>query len=140
MAAASTYTRQRVMDAILRGVALSLPAGTYVSLHTADPGPAGANEVSLAAWPSYSRRDAAAGGAVASGWSATDTNGQTRNAKQIPFPSNNGAAPVTITHFAVWDAITSGNMICYGALTTPRTVGVSEVVLFDVNTLTASLT
>lgn len=140
MAAASTYTRQRVMDAILRGVALSLPSATYVSLHTADPGPAGANEATLGAWPGYARRDAAVGGAIASGWSATDTNGVTRNAKQITFPNNNGAAPITITHYAVWDASTGGNCICYGALTTPRTLQIGEVALFDVNTLANSLT
>jgi len=139
--AASTYTRQNVVNALLRGVALPLPDTVYVSLHTADPGSTGANEVTTGAWPDYVRRDAANGiGGVASGWSATDVNGSSKNAKQITFPNNNGGGPITVTHCALWDAANAGNMICGGTLTTPRTLLVGEVLVFDTNTLSATLT
>jgi hypothetical protein len=141
MAAASTVTRQNVMNCILRGQAITPPTATYVSLHTADPGPAGANETGGAAWPGYARRDASVGaGGVSAGWSAADTNGVCRNAKQITFPNNNGAASITVTHYGVWDAPTGGNLITYGVLSTPRTIAVGDVILFDINTLTVSLT
>jgi hypothetical protein len=138
---ASQYTRQNVVNSILRATALPLPTVTYVSLHTADPGVLGANEVSTATWPGYARRDSAVGvGAPASGWSAADTNGNSKNAKQITFPANNAAGPETITHFGIWDALTGGNLIAYGALTTARTLAVGDVLVFDVNTLSVTLT
>lgn len=136
---ASTYTRNNVLNGALRGTAYPLPAGTYVSLHTADPGLTGANEVSLVAWPGYLRRHAENGSAIGTGWSAS-TAGETKNAKQITFPSNDGAAPVTVTHFAVWDALSSGNCINSGALNTPITLAVGDVQVFDVNALTVTQT
>jgi hypothetical protein len=141
MPGASTYTKENVINAILRGVALPLPATVYVSLHTADPGVDGSNEVTLAAWPGYLRRDAANGvGGVASGWSAADSSGNSKNAKQVTFPSNNGAGPITITHFALWDANVAGNMIVSGILTVARTLAIGDILVFDVNALSATLT
>lgn len=141
MAGASVYTKQNVINSILRGVALPLPATVYVSLHTADPGVDGANEISAVSWPGYTRRDASAGiGGPSSGWSAADTNGNSKNAKQITFPNNNSPGPITITHFALWDAATGGNMILSGTLATARTLAVGDIIVFDVNALSATLT
>lgn len=138
---ASQYIRQNVVNSILRAVALPLPANTYVSLHTADPGPTGANEVSTGTWPGYVRRDASNGvGGIASGWSAADTTGNSKNAKQITFPGNNATGPVTVTNFGIWDAVTGGNLIAYGTLTTSRTLAVGDILVFDVNSLSVTLT
>lgn len=126
MSAASNYTENNVINAMLRGVAFPLPSAVYVSLHTADPGESGGNEVSTSAWPAYSRRDTAVGGAIASGWAAP-TDGVTTNLKQIPFPGQNGAGDVTVTHWALYDAITGGNMLTHAALQTPRTLHIGDV-------------
>ena len=136
---ASTYTRNNVLNGALRGVTYPMPTGTYVSLHTADPGVTGANEVSLVAWPGYLRRHAENGAAIGTGWSES-TAGETKNAKQITFPSNDGAGNVTVTHFGVWDAISGGNLISSGALNTPITLAVGDVQVFDVNALTITQT
>lgn len=135
MSNASNYTETNIINALLRGTAFPLPTGVYVSLHTANPGEAGGNEVSTAAWPSYVRKDAADGGAIDSGWSAP-TDGQTKNAKQILYPSMNGAGAVALTHWALYDASTGGNLLAYAPLTTPRTLNPGDVFVFDVNTLT----
>lgn len=138
MTAATNYTETNVIEAALRGVAYPLPAATYVSLHTGDPGETGAaNEVTLIAWPGYVRRHAEQGGAIGTGWAAS-VDGVTSNAKQMTYPNNDGVAPVVVTHFTVWDAATLGNAITKAALTTPRTLDPGEVMVFDIGSLVVS--
>lgn len=138
MSAASNYTETNIINALLRGVAFPLPATVYLALHTATPTEAGgADEVTLAAWPSYVRKDAAVGGAISSGWAAP-TDGVTTNAKQVTFPSNNGAGAVTVTYWALYDAATGGNMLAYAPLTNSRTVLPGDVFVFDIGSLTVS--
>lgn len=138
MAGASTYTKNNILKALLQGTALPLPAGTYVSLHTGDPGATGANEVSLGNWPGYVRRKAEGVGAMGSGWT-TPTTGVSANTNQLTYPSNNGGASVTVTHFAIWDALTTGNTLDSAALTTSRTLSVGDILVFDVASLTVTV-
>jgi hypothetical protein len=139
---ASTYTSDNLLNAIFRGVAFPLPAHTYVSLHVGVPGVTGANEVSTANWPAYVRKQAENGGAMGTGWTASADDGsgttrQTKNTNALPYSANNGASPVVVTHFGVWDAATGGNYIVGHALVTPVQIDPLEVFVFDVNTLTA---
>lgn len=135
MSAASNYTENNIVNALLRGTVFPVPAKQYISLHTSNPGEAGGNEVSTAAWPAYARQDAAVGGAVDSGWSAP-SDGTCTNAKQITYPSNNGAGPITVTHWALYDAPTGGNLLVYAPLTTSRTLQVGDVFVYDIGSLT----
>lgn len=137
MSAASNYTETNVINAALRGVTYPLPTGTYVSLHTGDPGETGANEVLVADWPAYIRKHAEDGGAIGTGWDAP-VNGVTHNSNQLTYPSNDGGGQITITHFGVWTASTAGNFITGEALTTPRTLEVGDVFVFDANSLTVT--
>lgn len=137
---ASVYTQQNVLNAALRGTVYPLPAGTYISLHTADPGETGASEVSTGTWPGYVRRHVENGAAIGTGWSAADANGQSKNAKQITFPTNNGAGNITISHFAIWDDLAAGNLIATGVLNTPVTLAIGEIQVFDINALTVTQT
>lgn len=138
MSAASNYTEENVINALLRGVAFPLPSKTYVSLHTASPGEAGGNEVTTGAFPAYVRKEAEAGGLIGSGWSAP-VDGLTRNAKQLVYPSHNGAASILVTHWAVYDAATGGNLLFYAPLATNRDLQVGDVFVFDVNALTVTM-
>jgi hypothetical protein len=138
MAGASTYTKNNILKALLQGTTMPLPTGTYVSLHTADPGATGANEVSTGAWPAYVRRKAEAAGAMGSGWT-TPTTGVSANTNQLTYPSNNGAGNVTVTHFAIWDAATAGNCLETAALATARTLSVGDILVFDVGSLTVTV-
>ncbi len=135
---ASTYTANNILQALLRGVALPLPAGTYVSLHTADPGLTGASEVTTGAWPAYVRRKAEAAGSIGSGWT-TPTTGSSTNLNQLTYPTQNGAAPVTVTHFAIWDALSGGNCINSAALTTPRVLDVGDIIVLDNGSLVVTV-
>ncbi len=146
MADASNFFKLNGLNAALRGVAYPVPAGTYVALHTAAPNDAtGGNEVTLGAWPAYVRKHAENGGAIGTGWTNPPTDDgadsfQCKNVYALPYPANNGAGPVIVTHFSVWDALTGGNMITSHALVTPVQIDPLEVFVFDVATLTVKLT
>lgn len=138
---ATTYTINNVLNALIRGQAFTAPAGIYVSLHTADPGLTGANEVTVQAWPSYVRRDSLQGDTFANAWAAPDGAGTVWNQKQMIFPVFDSGTPVTITHFALFDAeaVGTGNCLASGALTTPREIGQSQVFVADTDKLGVQL-
>jgi hypothetical protein len=115
----STFSANLLLDCFLRGGSITPPARVYVSLHTADPGNTGANEVLTSVWPGYARQDAAAGGAVATGFTAASAKAA-ENTGVLLFPEHDGSAAITISHLAIWDAATGGNCLMSGALTAPR--------------------
>ncbi|SEO63708.1 hypothetical protein [Nitrosovibrio sp. Nv6] len=126
MPALTNYAENKVVDALLRGQALSAPATYYVALFTVDPTDANVGvEVSggsyarvaitssLANWAGTQ----SAGSTVASsGTSGTTSN---NNAIQFPAPTADWGS---ITHWGLFDAAAAGNPWIYSALTTPKTV------------------
>jgi hypothetical protein len=92
---------------LLRGTAFTAPAGTYVKLHTADPGAAGTTAASAVTTRSQATFAAAASGAIA----LTGTN-----------PSWTMTGTETITHISVWDASTAGNFLWSAALSVSKSV------------------
>lgn len=114
---ASNYLRGKVIDVSIRNTAYTAPAAVYVSLHTADPtaGALAGTEVS-GGW--YVRKAAT--------FAAQTTAGQTSNSNTITYDPVSGG-PVTVTHFAVWDAATLGNMLYYGTLAASKTFADTDV-------------
>jgi hypothetical protein len=137
MSAASDYLEDKVYRNVLKGEAFTPPTAIYVSLHTATPGETGTSEISLGAFPAYVRLDAAKGGAVGDGWQAP-TNGSGKNLLQLIYPVHDGASPITVTHFGLWDAPTGGNFLGGAALQSNRTLEVGDV--FVVNPLALTFT
>jgi hypothetical protein len=91
------------------------PSGTagslYVSLHTGDPGEAGAQNTSEAAYTSYARVAVVRSG---SGW--TVSGNAASNAAAITFPQCTGGS-ATVTHFGVGTASSGAGVLLYkGAL------------------------
>lgn len=78
-------------------------AGSFVSLHTADPGTTGANEVTGG---SYARVQAT----LPTGANGTAT---------APIVSINVPAGVTVTHVGVWSAVTAGTFVGGSAALSP---------------------
>lgn len=126
MAAMSDYLENKLVDHILRAQTFTAPATVYVSLHTsATTDAGGGTEVtggsyarvavtsSLANWAGTQ----SAGSTTAS----SGTGGATSNNAAITFPAPS-ASWGTISHFAIWDASTAGNMLFHGSLTTSKTV------------------
>jgi len=118
----SNYLEQKVLEWIFKKTALpAVPTALYVSLHSGDPGDAGANE--LGATGSYARAqlDPDANNSTNTNWNALDTSGvadKTTNKLDIAFPQAsadwNGAA--AITKFALWDASSGGNCLWSGSI------------------------
>jgi len=134
----SNYTEDNIIETTLRGVAFPVPASVYVALFTSDPGDnASGAEVDDDNWTTYARQDAADGGTISSGWSAA-SNGTSSNAKEITFPANNGSA-VTITHMALFDAATGGNMLYHSALTASKTLQTSDVLSFAIGAISVTV-
>jgi len=114
---ASNYLRGKITDHVLRNVAYTSPAAVYVSLHTADPTVNGTASTEInAAW--YARQPAT--------FAAQVTAGQTSNSGTITYPGVETSA-VTVTHFAIWDALTLGNMLEFGPLSASKTFSITDV-------------
>lgn len=136
MAAMSNYLENQLVDHILRGQTFSptVPASVYVALYTAAPSDAGGGtEVSgnnyarvavsraLTSWAGTQ----SAGSTVAS----SGTGGVTSNNAAITFPVPSGSWG-TVTHFAILDATTAGNLLFHGALTVSQTINTGNTVSF----------
>jgi len=129
----STYLQEALLKHLYRNTDLSRVATVYVSLHTADPTDAGTGtEVSGG---SYARQGVDTG--ASSEWSAPASGGggyKTDNSNDITFPTAT-ASWGTVTHFGVWDASTSGNLLHYGALDESKTVGIGDELVIDAGDL-----
>lgn len=136
----SNYTEANIIETTLRGAAFPVPTAVYIALFTADPSDANvtANEVQVAAWPAYVRKDAADGAAIATGWTA-NANGVSTNAKVITFPANNGAGNVVTTHVGFYDAATGGNLLYHAPLVASKTLLPGDVISFGIGALTVTV-
>lgn len=124
----SDYLSNKLIDLIWRAQTFAWPANLSASLYTAAPSNAGGGtEVSAAdyarvAIPSYM---AAWSGTQAAGSTSasTGTGGRISNnaAVTYPIPLTNWGA---VTHEALKDANTAGNLMFWGPLAIPRTVSV----------------
>lgn len=115
----------------LRG---SSTAGSlYISLHTADPGEAGSQTTSEAAYTSYARVAVARSTA---GW--TVTGNTVANDAAITFPACTGGS-ATCTYFGIGtDASGAGNLLMSGALGASIAVSNGITPAFAIGALTAT--
>jgi hypothetical protein len=128
MSAISNYLENALLNATLRNTTYTSPATVYAGLFTTDPTDAGTgSEVSGG---SYARK------AITF---AAPSNGVTTNsAAACEFDQATGSWG-TITHFAIFDALTTGNMLYYGALTTSKTIASGDVFKFATSSVSVTL-
>jgi hypothetical protein len=131
MSAASNYLEAALLEHF-RGTQLPLPSGLYLALHTnADDGTdSTTNEVTVGAWPAYTRMTV--GSPLSSAWtaSADEATGGGKlitNANTINFPANNGASSVIVRRFSIWDSASGGNMWASAALTADKTIDPTDI-------------
>jgi hypothetical protein len=103
----------------------------YVSLHTANPGATGNQTTSEAAYTSYSRVPVAR---TSGGWAIT---GETiSNVAAVTFPAATGGSE-SETYAAIGTlASGTGNLLWFGALTTPLAVSSGITPSFAISALT----
>lgn len=120
------YAENKLVDSLFRGQALGAPATWYVGLLTAAPSDTGGGtevsggsyaRVAVTASLANFAGTQAAGSTVAS----SGTGGTTSNNGAITFPAPT-ANWGSVSHFALFDAPTGGNMWVYGTLSAAKTV------------------
>ena len=122
---------------VLRGTTFPLAAtgSVYIALHTADPTDAGSGaEVSTGGYARQPITKATGSWAAPSGEPALID-----NAAAVTFgPAT--ASWGTITHVAIWDALTVGNMLFSGALAASKAIGDGDSAEFAIGALDLSIT
>lgn len=138
MSALSDYLEENILNLICNGDALSAPA-TYIALFTSDPTDAGSGtEVSGGG---YARVLVNANGGASPTWNLAteDSPGhKVSNAAAVAFPQATEDWG-EVTHVAVFDAASGGNLLMHGPLTTPKTVGVGDTFQFAAGALSLRL-
>jgi hypothetical protein len=131
MSSFTNYTENLVLTWLLTTGSATRPTAWYVGLFTAAPSDAGGGtEVSGSG---YARE--ATGTITVSGTDTTATNDAA-----IEFDPASGGNWGTITHAAIFDASTGGNMIAWAQLTTSRTINDGDVFRIPAGSLTVTLT
>jgi len=131
MADLSNYLEAALINAVLRNTAYTSPATVYVALFTAvtDAEAGTGTEVTGGA---YARVSCAFDAPASPG-------GTTQNTAIITFPTAT-AAWGTVTHAALFDALTAGNpLTVIKALAASKVVGAGDIVRFPVGDIDFSL-
>lgn len=123
----SDYLENEFIDHITGKGAYTAPT-CYLGLSTADPGE-DASGLSEPSGNGYARVET-----EASDWNAASS-GSTTNAADISFPAATGSWG-TITHVALFDAASGGNMLASGELDSPQAITADQIARFTAGDLT----
>jgi len=130
MGSFSNFWELEVLDHIFNKGAYTAPT-IYVGLSTADPLDTGAG-LAEPSGSAYARVTTSAGN-----WNVA-TGGLIDNAADLTFPQATGSWG-TITHFALFDAATSGNMLGHGQLSVAKTINNGDTAKFVAGALDVTL-
>jgi len=133
MSAFSDYLEDQITGWIAGTTFAGAPSATFVQLFNGDP-----TDGSTGGTAIYSRVSVASG---AGSWTrGTGGAGTLSNTNAITMQSSAGSA-ATATHFGVFDAATSGNLLFYGALTPPegKSIAIGDEVKFNALQLTLTV-
>jgi hypothetical protein len=115
MTALSNYAESLAIRWLFDDVAVTRPTAWYVALHTADPTDVG--NVGELSGNGYARQAATF---------TEDTNGLVDNDADITFGPNTTTNWGSVSHVSVWDAVTVGNCLAKGALSSSVTINVND--------------
>jgi len=130
MGSFSNYWENKLLDYIFGKGDLTPPV-IYLGLLTAEPAEDGTG-LAEPSGSAYQRAQTSA-----SNWNAS-AGGSLDNSGDITFPMATGNWG-TITHFALFDAATGGNMLAYGTLSPAKVVGSGVIAKFAAGDLVVNL-
>ena len=131
MSAASDYLEDKLLDHVLGNTAFTQPSNIYLALFTADTGlEANSPSAEISTSGTAYGRQSVSFAASSSGSAATSAT--------VTFSAAT-ANWGTVTHVAVMDASTSGNVLFYGAVTTSKTIESGDTFQVSSGNLTVSL-
>jgi hypothetical protein len=128
MSAISNYLENALLNATLRNTSYTSPAIVYAALFTSDPTDAGTG--TECSGPGYARK--------AITFAAPSGGVTTNSAAACEFDQATGDWG-TITHFGIFDALTTGNLLYYGALTTSKVIASGDVFKFSTSSVSVTL-
>jgi len=132
MGSFSDFLELEVLDHLF-GKGSYSPPTIYIALSTADPTDSGSGIAEPGGGTNYARKITAG-----ADWNIA-ASGALDNANAITFVEATGTSWGTITHFALYDALTSGNMLAHGALTASKTIDSGDTASFGAGDLDVSL-
>jgi hypothetical protein len=121
----SDYAENKVNELLVGKTAFTLPTA-YVALFTVAPGESGGGTEVTGG--SYARK-ATAG----ADWNAS-SGGSISNATALSFATAT-ASWGTVVAFALFDAVTAGNMLIFGSLTTSKPIGSGDTATFPIGSI-----
>ena len=111
----TNFLETEILDHVFAGAAYTAPSTKYLALFTAvSDGEAGS--VTELSGDAYARQSVA----------FTTSGATTSNNAAVEFPTATGDWG-TITHVGVYDASTSGNLMCYATLTASKAIAAGDV-------------
>ena len=123
----SNFLENALINATLRNTTYTSPTNVYVGLFTTDPTDDGSGtEVSGGSYA----RVIATFAAPSNGVSVTNADVQFAQAT---------ATWGTVTHFGIFDALTTGNLLYHGSLTASKTIETGDVFKITTGNLTVTL-
>lgn len=130
----STYLDNAILDIVLgAGATPTFAQGVatvFIALFTSTPSVGGSGGVEVPIANNYSRVSVTNN---ATNWPSASS-GLKSNGTAITFGTASGSWG-TVVGFGIYDASTSGNLLYFGALTTSKTVGNTDIVSFSVGSL-----
>jgi hypothetical protein len=115
MSAMSDYLENEILDHILGTGAYTMPTTVYVGLSTGSFNDD--NSGTELSGSGYARQSIAFNAA---------SSGTADNSGAVDFPAATGSWG-TVSHFGLFDASTSGNLLIHGALTASKTVATGDI-------------
>lgn len=111
----SDYLESAILNHVLRNTSYTSPTTVYIGLSTASMNDdASGTELSGSG---YARQSIAFD---------APSSGACTNSADVDFPVATGSWG-TVTHYGIWDASSSGNMLAHGALTTSKTIASGDI-------------
>ena len=127
------YSENKILEHIVGKSSFTMPAGPYLALFTIAPTAedgTGGTEASLGNYARITCPGTSWGAAAA---------GAISNTSAVEFAECTGTNWGTINGWALFDAITVGNMIIWGEITTPKTINIGDTAKFAIGDLDVTL-
>jgi hypothetical protein len=132
MSSLTTYLKDALYNHVLRNTSYTSPTTVYLGLMTDNPTDAGLQTAEVDDHPNYT-----------SGYSRqaiafdAPSDGSGSNSAEESFGAVVTTGPMTITHVALFDAATAGNMLKYAALTSTKEISNGDIFKYPAGNLTS---
>ena len=131
----SNYYRDIIMDTIMQRDALTLPAVYYISLCLTEPSATDTDITSDEVIYSNYVRQALS---VTAGFGDA-VNGSSANLLAVTFPTVGATGSTSIGYWAICDASSTGNLLWWGAITTPSVLVTDDVPIMNIGDIVLSI-